>query len=400
MTPLLREQSVLGRQCRDRFFTLNPDLDAVVTDDPVHIGYLSGYRSVLQDMPPYTQMLVATRDSIFLVTGASDAPAALEVLSDPNSIWRYGAFFVFESEGDATFASLPPPSASPALALATVLSNLNSVKRIGHDLGRLELNAVVETALPDAGQCPIAERLRRCRAVKLPGELEVMRYVSKLTDTAITSIIDLVRPGTTEVEIAAEISRHVTLGAGVPRFLVVTSGERGSRVDAYASDRVLQLGDIVRLDIGVSVNGYYSDMARTYAVGDPGFLAVERYEALLRGELAELDIVRAGIPAKTVFEVAMREVRAGALPNYQRNHCGHGLGLRPHEFPLIGPASETILEEGMVLCLETPYYEIGWGGMMVEDTVIVTATGSELLTNSPRTLCLTPEPSRQRKIRR
>ncbi|RMC62530.1 aminopeptidase P family protein [Sinorhizobium meliloti] len=386
MSTSLLDPSELGKQCRDRFFAQNPDLDAVITDDPVHIGYLSGYRSILHDGGPYPQALIATRERIALVTGASDAAAALEVLSDPEAIWRYGTFFVCNSGNLPSCHDMPAANRTVSEALkaaTTVLTNRS--RRIGLDLSQTDLRRTIE-AIPGVTLVSAADAFSRSRAVKLPGELELLRYVSHLTDKAVERAAGLIQPGANELEIAAEITQIITLGGGICRFVVVTSGERSSRVDAYARNRLLQDGDLVRLDIGATVNGYYSDMARTYAVGNPGALARDRYDALLRGETHELELIRPGISACTVFEAAMKEVRSGVLPNYQRNHCGHGIGLEAHEFPVIGPNSETPLESGMVLCVETPYYEIGWGGMMVEDTVIVTDTGYELLTNASRKL--------------
>ncbi|UPJ63687.1 Xaa-Pro peptidase family protein [Bradyrhizobium sp. 191] len=370
------------------FFAINTDLDLLVTDDPVHIGYLSGYRSILQDSGAYPQALVVTRENIALITGASDGAAALEVLNDPRSIWRYGTFFVFSSGDMPSYEGMPAATKSPAEAVSAAIATMTrNAKNVGCDLHRPELRAAVESVVPQDRLLPATEAFRRARAVKLPGELDLLRYVSRLTDNAIEGVADLIRPGVNELEVAAEITRVIAAGGGICRFVVVTSGERSSRVDAYARSRIMQDGDLVRLDIGATVNGYYSDMARTYAVGDPGPLARDRYSALLSGEQIELGLVRPGITAGAIFEAAMEEVRSGALPNYQRNHCGHGIGLRSHEFPLIGPSNETVLEPGMVLCVETPYYEIGWGGMMVEDTVIVTDTGCELLTESSRELC-------------
>ncbi|WP_457578207.1 M24 family metallopeptidase [Ensifer adhaerens] len=381
------DQAKLGTQCRERFFGINAEFDAVITDDPVHIGYLSGYRSILHDTGPYPQALIATREKVALITGASDGAAALEVLRDPEAIWRYGTFFVFNSGDMPSYQGMPAAAQTAAEALRTAITVMAPrVNSICCDLHRPELRAAVENAVPQARLGPAAEAFQRSRAIKISGELDLLRYVSGITDNAIEGAAALLRPGVNELEIAAEITRAIAVGGGTARFVVVTSGERSSRVDAYARNRILQDGDLVRLDIGATVNGYYSDMARTYAVGDPGILAKDRYAALLRGETRELELVRPGIAANVIFEAAMKEVRSGALPNYQRNHCGHGIGLYSHEFPLIGPNSETLLEPGMVLCVETPYYEIGWGGMMVEDTVIVTDNGSELLTNTSRDL--------------
>jgi Xaa-Pro aminopeptidase len=390
MTFSLPELARLGKQCRDRFFTLNPKFDAVVTDVPIHIGYLSGYRSILHDIPPYAQALVATRESIALITGASDAGAALEVLEDPAAIWRYGTFFVSNSGDLPSYRDMPPAQAAAAEALTAALTNMPlAPKCVAVDLSRTEFSASVERALPNAEFVQAADTFQRARAVKLAGEIDLLRYASRITDKAIEGVIALICAGSTELEIAAEITRAIVFAGGIPRLVVVTSGERSSRVDAYAIDRRLQEGDLVRMDIGATVNGYHSDMARTYAVGDPGDLARDRYAALFEGERMARGMVRTGVLAGEIFDVAVNGVRSGALPGYQRNHCGHGIGLRSHEFPLIGPRSDTLLESGMVLCVETPYYEIGWGGMMVEDTLIVTDTGHELLTDCSRELCHT-----------
>lgn len=384
---LLAGSAALATQCRERFFAINPELDAVITDDPLHIGYLSGYRSVLQDMHHYVQALIVTRDGIALITGASDGAAALEVLGNPAEIWRYGVFYVSGSGALPSYRDMPEAQQTPSAAFSIALNScLPKSSKVGCDLHRREFRAIVEATLAPTQLISAADGFRRSRAIKLPGELELLRNASQITDKAIENVVEMVRSEVTELDIAAEISRAIVGSGGIPRFVVVTSGERSSRVDAYAQARPLQEGDLVRIDVGATVNGYYSDMARTYSVGDAGPLANERYTALLKGELAELDLIRPGITARKIYEAAIEEVRSGALPNYDRNHCGHGIGLRAHEFPLIGPSSETVLEPGMVLCVETPYYEIGWGGMMVEDTVIVTDGGYELLTRSPKQL--------------
>lgn len=384
MTPSRR----LAEDCKTRFFSLAPDLDALVTDNPLHIGYLCGYRSILHDLAPYQQFLVATPDACLLVTGASDAGAALEVLGDPTAILRYGRFFIFggiDIDGaDDMPAALPDFPAAVAAALTRTLPEKG---KVAVDLRDAKTMAVVQQSLPGWAIADAASTLRRARAVKLPGELDRLRHASRVTDQAIAAAGALITPGITELELSAEISRHIVTGGGIVRFAVVTSGERTSRVDAYATDRRIEDGDLVRIDTGAIFGGYNSDMARTFCCGDPGEAAIARYEALLMGEQTELNMIRPGTLACDVFNAAMAEVRGGALPHYERNHCGHGIGLAAHEFPNIAAAETTPLEEGMVLCLETPYYELGWGGMMVEDTVIVTAEGCERLTPSSRLLC-------------
>lgn len=381
--------AAIGDLCRGKFFATAADLDAVITTDPVHIGYLSGYRSILHDIGPYPQALIATRERIALVTGASDAAAALEVLNEPDEIWRYGRFYVGSSADTTDYRNLPPTSDSFHAVLTAAVSTFDlRGKRVGLDLDQGQASVTLRHRLDSARLEDAAGYFRLSRMTKLDEELVLLRKASRMTDESIGNIHSLIRAGVSELEIASEISRHIVRSGGIPRFVVVTSGERSARVDAYASEKRLAGGDLVRIDVGCTLNGYCSDMARTFVVGTPTELQRTRYEALLDGELAQLDMLKPGVLASELYDVAMREVRSGALPDYQRNHCGHAIGLRPHEYPAIAPGNDVTLQPGMVFCVETPYYELGWGGMMVEDTAIITEGGHELLTVSSRRLQL------------
>lgn len=387
MTSTAASAATLAAACRDRFFSLAQDIDAVVTTDPIHIGYLSGYRSILHDMPGYKQALVATRERAALVTGASDGAAALEMLGNPETIWRYGLFFVERRGETAGYPDMPAASDDFHGALMAALASLALAgKTIGLDVPDASDRALVADALSASKLVESSATLRQSRMIKLDGELDLMRKASRITDEALAAIHPMVRPGVSELEIAAEISSHIVRHGGIARFVVVTSGERSSLVDAYASGKKLADGDLVRLDVGCTVGGYYSDMARTLITGEASQEQEARYRSLLAGETAQLAMLRPGVAASEVYDVAMQTVRQGALPGYNRNHCGHAIGLKAHEHPVIGPGQSVVLEPGMVFCVETPYYELGWGGMMVEDTAIVTERGHELLTVSSRQL--------------
>lgn len=379
--------ATLATQCRERFFSLAPDIDIVITSDPIHIGYLSGYRSILHDMPGYRQALIATRERIALITGASDGAAALEALGDPEAIWRYGLFFVERRGETAGYPEMPAASEDFDGALKAALASFAPAGRtVGLDIPDATGHAFLRDGLPASKLVETSAAFRQSRLIKLDGELDLLRKASRITDDAIAAIHPLVRAGVSELEISAEISRHIVRNGGISRFTVVTSGERSSRVDAYATDRKLADGDLVRLDIGCTVGGYYSDMARTLITGEPCDEQAARYQSLLDGETVQVEMLRPGVAASDIYDVAMRTVREGALPGYNRNHCGHAIGLKAHEYPAIAPGQDVILEPGMVFCVETPYYEIGWGGMMVEDTAIITERGHELLTVSSRQL--------------
>jgi Xaa-Pro aminopeptidase len=169
-----------------------------------------------------------------------------------------------------------------------------------------------------------------------------------------------------------------------PRFVVATTGPRSAFADVYPSDQAIVPGDLVRFDVGCVVDGYWSDIGRTAVVGEPDSLQAKRYAAILEGEEQQLAAIRPGVSARSIFELALDVVEANGVSPYRRQHCGHGIGLDVYEPPIINRATDALLEEGMTFCLETPYYVLGWGGMMVEDTIVLTADGHRRFTVTDR----------------
>ena len=145
---------------------------------------------------------------------------------------------------------------------------------------------------------------------------------------------------------------------------------------------------MVRFDLGCVYQGYRSDIARTAVLGKPGDKLARYYAAILTGEKAGMAAMKPGVSVSRIFEVAVKATRENGMPHYQRHHVGHGIGLEPYDPPTLNAATETPLEPGMVFCVETPYYEHGWGGVQVEDAVEVTAAGIRRLTRSSQDLAI------------
>jgi Xaa-Pro dipeptidase len=379
----------IANKARAKLFEACGDaVDAVLTTDPAHVGYLCGYRSVLHDVDrTYRSAVIVTREKTTLVTGASDAAPALEVIRDPACIYRYGTFYVSARESSVDYSALPKPETGFIDALRAALNSTVAPQYVvGLDAampGELrELQDLVPNASFDA-----RPRIVQARRVKSAEEIEKIGYAARITERGMEKALRHAAPGVTELELSTLIATEIRAGGGIPRFIVVTAGERAALADAYATRAKLAKGDLLRLDIGCTVDGYWADTARTAVIGSATAEQQARYDALLEGELAQLDVAKPGIFASDLFKVAVDTVRKGALPNYQRTHCGHGIGIAAHEFPTLNAANhDVVVEEGMVFCVETPYYEIGWGGMMVEDMIVIRRGGHELLTKLPREL--------------
>ena len=380
---------IAGKARSKVFAACDQPADIIISTDPTHVGYLCGYRSLLLDlMRDYRTAAIVTRDKAVLVTGASDVAAAFEVLRDPACIYRYGLFF-FESSGGAEpdFSALPKLGSTFTDALrAAIAATVKPQHSIGLDCANGSELRELKNAIP-ARSFDARPAILRARRTKLAEEIEKIGHAAAITERGLEKAFAQARAGVTELELSTIIAAEMRAGGGVPRFVVVTCGDRSALADAYATPAKLAKGDLVRFDIGCTVDGYWADMARSAVVGEPTREQQQRYDALLEGERAQRELARPGMSAGDLFKVAVDRVRQGALPDYRRSNCGHGIGIDVHEFPALSPANDAVqLEDGMVLCVETPYYQIGWGGMMVEDMIVLRPGGNCCLTHLPREL--------------
>lgn len=363
--------------------------DVFVAGSPANVAHVTGYRSVAGELFRAHQMAaVVTPDEVTLACPVADAGPAVDAGVSADAIVSFGRFYFEVADGSGLSAPPVDQHAGVAAALAAALARVVPTARLGMDIEGLGANwPAVEEALPDGAEVLDASAwAKRLRGSKLPEEIELLQRAAHLAEEGIDRAILKAGPGVTERELAAEVAHAMVAGGGSPRFVVVTGGPRSALADASPTDRALEKGDLLRFDVGCVLHGYWSDIGRTAVVGEPDALQQRRYDAILAGEQAQLDLVRPGVTARELFDVAVDTVEAHGLTPYRRHHCGHGIGREVYEPPIIAPSFDTPLETGMTFCFETPFYELGWGGMMVEDTLVVTETGHRMLTSSDRSL--------------
>lgn len=246
----------------------------------------------------------------------------------------------------------------------------------------------LRAALPAARLQPADGLWEQLRLLKTAGEITRIRTIGQAAQRITEECVALVGPGSTERELGNLITeRYHEAGGDALTMLVVASGERSAHLNAPPTDRVLAAGDIVRTDVIGTAGHYYSDVARTAVVGGEPTAEQRRvYDLLLDVHHRCLEAVRPGALSSDIYAVYHDAMTAAGLPPY--HFVGHGLGITLHEEPFINAHQSVPLVEGMVLCIEPLTSIEGAFGMQVEDELLVTADGCELLTEAGEILTI------------
>lgn len=361
--------------------------DAIVLTDPDSVVYATGYRSMpIQVFRTHRIVALVTGDDLWLVCAASDGPAAAAAGVPVDRLVPFGRFYVEAVDDDTLvpLTDLADRNLDIAAAVRAAVARLpaGSTIAVEGSGANPDITAALGAADLDDGGL-----VASVRAVKLPDEVAMLRYTAHLSEVAVQAALAVARLGTTERELSTAIAATMVAGGGDPRFVVAATGDRSALADVMPTDRPWRPGETARFDVGCIVDGYWSDIGRTAVLGEPDRRQRDVYAAVYAGEQDQLDRAAPGVTAGELFRIGFDGTGAG-VPRYRRQHCGHGIGMSIYEPPVIADGVDVVLEAGMTFCFETPYYELGWGGMMVEDTVVVTTDGVEVLSGTGRELAV------------
>lgn len=238
---------------------------------------------------------------------------------------------------------------------------------------------------PEATLVPLRGVVEGVRAVKSEEEIRAIEAAQKLSDEAFTHVRPMIRAGVRELDVALEIESFFRKAGGEVAFeVIVASGPRGAMPHGSASDRVMQDGELVTVDMGAKLNGYNSDMTRTVAIGTPSAEMRRVYDAVLEAEEAAVKAVKPGVRAADLDRLARDILTKHGLGDAFAHSLGHGVGLEVHEAPGLRGTSEEVLQPGMVITIEPGAYLPGVGGVRIEDLVLVTGDGYRVLSQAPR----------------
>jgi Xaa-Pro aminopeptidase len=254
--------------------------------------------------------------------------------------------------------------------------------RVGYEDSHLTCAALKGLQCTGLRLRPAEGVIEDLRLVKDAGEIECIRRAGQLTAAVFEEVRQLIRPGVRECEIAAEIEyRMRRRGADGPAFeTIVASGPRAALPHARASAKPLEHNGFVILDLGAILAGYCADMTRTIYLGEPSRRVRGLYLAVRESQERAVEVMRPGFEAHEVDAAARRTLRGARLAKYFTHSTGHGVGIEIHEAPRLGRGEKARLKSGSVVTAEPGVYLEGFGGVRIEDTVLVTSDTPEILT--------------------
>jgi Xaa-Pro aminopeptidase len=336
-------------------------------------------------------LLVSAASNIRYLSGFTGSNGLLLVTPDSQTLFTDPRYTIQASE-ECTCAVKTVSKGYLDLAAIEIIRR-KRLKRIGFEATRVIYDSYqrLKQTLPLAAALkPIGPVIEKLRMIKSAAEIERIRRSVRTNSEAFESTVKSIRPGVSEMAIAAELEFKMRrLGAEKAAFeTIVASGARTALPHAQPSQQQTAVNELLLIDMGSCQNGYMSDMTRMLFLGRPSHRVRSIYRAVLNAQLAAIDTVRAGVTAGQVDRKARQVLESEGLAKEFVHSTGHGLGLEIHEPPRVGKKDPTRLEAGMVITIEPGAYVRGFGGVRIEDTVLVTKNGCEVLTPTSKELML------------
>ena len=344
-------------------------LDGFIVAHPANRRYLIGYTG--GDMPPAETagfLIVSATDAILVTDVRYTEHAATEA---PNiEVVEYGRGMFVQTIG--------------------VLLRTHGLRRVGFESRAIIYDDVASIYGEVAGRVELVPQtafVDGLRLIKDAEELALLRRAISISDQAFNAVRRLLQPGMTERDVAWQIERHMReFGAEAPSFdTIVGSGPNGAMAHAVPSERAIAEGEPIVIDMGARYAGYCSDMTRTVFLGTPDARYRDIYNTVLEAQARATAATKPGATGKAVDAVARDFINSTTYAGTFGHGLGHGIGLMVHELPNLNTrADDQVLAAGMVHSVEPGIYIEGWGGVRIEDLVLVTADGCETLSHADK----------------
>jgi len=337
------------------------NLDAFLVSTPSNKFYLTGWRGDVE-----SGFVLITQKKKFIITDS-----------------RYTEHAIRESSGFEVIEI--DEGVGPALR---EIIHKKKLRRIGYESHHLDVFSFkrIKKYLKSVRLVPVAHLVEEVRSVKDEVEIANIKKAVGIGQKAFKHILKFIRPGITEKQVAWEMERYMRgLGAEKAAWdpFIVAAGKNSSVAHWGAGDTKIKKGDSVQLDYGCSFRGYVCDISRVIFVGKPTSEQKRIYNLVLEAQRLALNLVKSGRQAATI-DKKVRAFLEKHTKHFYRHALGHGLGLEVHELPYVNILRKNKLAAGNVITIEPGIYIPGWGGIRIEDMVLVTKEGCELLTKAPK----------------
>jgi Xaa-Pro aminopeptidase len=363
LTDNMTEERINKRLLAYRNQLESMQLDGFLVTREVNIRYLSGFTGD-------SSWLLVTPDHCFLLTDSRYTQQAGQE--------TFGCDIVETKKSlDKSVIELALNHKVRALGFESSHMTVEGFYRLTQEADkRLELIA-------EADPCNLVRRR------KDDEEIKWLRSAAQLGDEALGRIQAMIKPGITEKQLANELAYAMAdLGSERLSFeTIVASGLRGALPHGVPTNKNLSAGDMVTIDFGCVFGGYHSDMTRTFILGQPDKLQSQRYQLVLEAQMKAIEAIKPGKNTREIDQAARDLIKQAGYGDYFGHGLGHSVGLEIHEDPRFSPLSEAVvLEPGMVLTVEPGIYLPQWGGLRIEDMVVITENGYDILTKFPKAL--------------
>ncbi len=284
-------------------------------------------------------------------------------------------------------------AAKASIIPGDLLTNLPKIPALGNGRPRVGIETALITEktgkrlrelLPRALFVTLDDFVSPLMQVKDAGEVANIRRAADIAETAFADILPLIRPGVRELDLAAELEyRMSTGGSERPAFVtIVASGYRSAMPHGNASEKKVQKGDFITFDFGATVNGYVSDITRTVVLGKASARQKKVYNLVLKAHDVAIAKARPGLKCADLDKIARDVITRGGYGKQFDHSLGHGIGLVIHEAPGLSSRSQAVLQSGMVVTIEPGIYIAGWGGVRIEDDILIRPGKAQVITKS------------------
>ena len=362
------------------------DIEVMLVNSPENFIYTSGIYDSTIHMLMKSRMLdqftVVPKESepvLLINSGALENAEEMSWIKDirttPNTSW------LVRDRAHKDFAA----SASEGIARILQEKKLTS-GRIGIEKGYISFDTYefFRSKFPRAQFCDIQSILQDLRAIKTDNEIAKIKQAIKSTERGYEAAMASIAEGITDFDIAKAFRVAVAHEGDDVAHLMCGVGAKGGVLFTHPCGSKVKEGDIIRFDLGTVHMGYRSDLSRTAVLGEPSERLLKLHRALLEAQQKGIKEIKPGTKLCKIHEIIKKAVRDAGYTEYTRGMFGHSVGLETEEQPMITASTDAVFEPNMVFTVEVSWYEPAWGGMNIEDMIVVTKDGCEELSTMPR----------------